>query len=285
MRLLTLLIFLVSTTALAHGAWFKNPSQIALYRSRSRDALTLAIVKKGVFNRRGKVTFESFTETAEFCGKPMARVAWITHRLSKGETLSKESGSHLGKELNRRLPRPCFTGVELDIEPLASPPPWLFEFLTGVRETLVDFRWSLAVPPVSTIPIEGFSWKPEEAIRVLEIAHGLDFMIYDTGSEKGEQYARTLKETLAFTDEASARFPGKSFVLGLPAYPDKTRLHRAAVENLIEVELALKTVPSLPGKGLCRPEVQWAVYAGWTMTATDHAAIERLSQWRKSLCQ
>jgi hypothetical protein len=279
-RLSLLLLFFLpiclNLRAHADGVWLKNEPP--------PDGLSagLQILKAGVFGRGGTFTPQSKASPTP-CPAALIprRIAWVTHRLAAEETISAEAGEKLGSKLADYLPRHCFRGVELDVEPLPEPPAWLAPFLRGVKRKLgAGLFLSLAIPPVASSPLPGLSWRPAQALGILEAVDGLHLMIYDTGLVTPDAYEALLRETAKLVGDWRGKFPDKEILLDLPTYYDRTRKHRLDVENLRVVQRAWKDFPA----ELCLPRVDWAFYAGWTMTPDDVASAASLARQRRLCC-
>lgn len=269
----------LAAEAAAVGAWWTDVPKLETWRAHASDP---AIVKRAIFSTKGKVRWLPTRLESPSCGGLERAWAWVTHRLSPGERLEVAAGKALGAELAKGL-GPCYSAVQLNIEPMPAPPDWLIPFLKAVKDRLpsgVSLR--LAAPPVTMVPLSGPSWRPDAAADVLRAADGLDLMLYDTGARDADSYARVLGEAGSFARHAS-RSEGKyRLLLGLPSYPDRTRLHDRGTENLEAAWKALPRLPAIAREGWCTADV--AVYAGWTATAADLETLKRIGEWRKHGC-
>lgn len=268
------------------GAWSKT-LPLMLDLPAPAPSPSFVIVKTGVFDSKGRIKLSlSERERAVSCSLTLLESqAWISHRLSSDEALDRKAGIRLGQELATSLKRHCQRSVELDIEPMPSPPGWLSDFLKGVRSSMAGFKLRLAIPPISATPLPGFSWKTEEALKVLEVSDGLDVMVYDTGLKDARSYEKLISEQLAFADSSLRRFPEKSIYLGFPSYADKTKLHKLDVENPRMVLNALVRLDADKADIVCRWRIPFSFYAAWTVAALDAEAIKRISDWRNERCR
>lgn len=266
--LLSLLFSWWTLPACADGAWFKTPPNGPL----APFTPDFFLLKTAAFSNGGKLkTYLGSAELKKACAAGKDVVAWVSHLLSPGEVMSPESAKRLAGELNTLLsPVPCAKGVELDVEPLEDLPPWFTLFCQTVR-THLDKRFVLtaAIPAL---------WREPSALLLLSVVDGLDFMIYDTGAKTVDEYAPTLKAAVNF-----AGLTEKTILLGLPAYPDKTKKHRPGVENIKAVTKTLEGLPQA-STALCRPNLRFAYYAGWTMTDAEKREAAEFQRWRRSLC-
>ncbi|MBI4404823.1 MAG: hypothetical protein HY537_11710 [Deltaproteobacteria bacterium] len=280
----TLLFGLHSAWVSAAGYWFQKPHNIRPLISQIRPDSVL--LKWGVFSTNGHVKpTEDIGNMEAACRNKIPLVAWISHRLSQNEQLLPEAGQRLGTELNQLLAAPCFQGVELDIEPLPEPPPWLAPFLKQLRKVLnAHFKLRLAIPPVSDTKLPGLSWLPTRALAIASECDGLDLMVYDTGLTKAFEYERLVQKSLAFARVFFERYPDKTLLLGLPAYKEKTKLHWPMVENLLTASQALED--SGADKSLiCSKQLSIAFYAGWTIDIKDRPLALRIEKWRANACK
>jgi len=273
---------LVSLFAFGDGFWFRSPRQL----EHSPFLPEFVLLKWGVFSKTGWVSVRRDDVNHGFlCRSKIESFAWITHRLSEGEVLSSAAANKLGVELNRLLHETCFSGVELDIEPIPSGSQWLKGFLREIRAKLkAEYRLHAAIPPVSSENWVGLTWKEQEALSVLEEIDGVDLMLYDTGAANEKKYIDLLHENFRFAKKAMSQFSNKKMVLGFAAYKDKTKKHRLTVENL---KIALKALKEFPDSKnlLCHPlSLRVVYYAGWTMDGEDVKVAHQLIQWRKTLC-
>lgn len=284
LSLISFVLFTYADFAYAWGTWTKTTSWHISHRISSPSFL---ILKTGIFHRSGllKATLTP-TQLGQACSQGKEIHAWITHRLSPGERLTLKAGKKLGNMLAKLLSPSCIRSIELDIEPLPSPPDWLVPFLDEITSEL-DSKYTLrmATPPLSTSPIPGITWTPEQALKVLPSLHGFDFMIYDTGTKTIASYERLIRRIIDFTQKALRRFPGKSFYLGFPAYEDKTKRHSTNIENPMKVRQLLAKLSKKESEVLCSPKIQFSYYASWTIDKKDAREIDMIEQWRKTLCR
>ena len=278
-----------ATTALATpgGAWLQGPDRIPLALVDRTYVPEFHVVKTAVFSNNG--TPKASHPHAQYrltCGREAALEshAWVTHRLSAGERLSPEAGRKLGTELTKLLKETCLSAVELDVEPMPAPPEWLVPFLKAVRATLVsDYELRLAIPPVTAAPLRGLSWRPADALRVLEAVDGLDLMLYDSGASDAAAYEKIVAEAFGF---AAAVSTGKRLVLGLPAYKDKHKpLHPLDVENLSVAQTALGKLSKDKARLLCDGRARLAYYAHWTMDVNDRLLAKKIGEWKENICR
>lgn len=195
---------------------------------------------------------------------------WVTHRLSAGEVLTGEAGKKLGSELNGLAGKAKH--IELDIEPLKDPAT-VTEFLKGVRETLSpELKLTIAAPFTAETKSEANSWTREQFEHVIGYVDGIELMVYDTGAKTKEEYLGLFENNLSAAGAWQELYPSKIFTVGLPAYPDKTKLHRPAVESL-----AVVSESALLKSGKFS-KMRFAVYAGWTLTEEDKKLIDKLRE-------
>lgn len=277
--MMCLLVLMVSGLLRADiGVWEKTLRQ---YRLDSTFQPSFTIVKYGVFGRSGKLKLsQDLAQDSNFASKVCLRPrveAWVTHRLSNGESLGSQAATVLGSELNK-IPS-CIRAVELDIEPIPFPTPWLIEFLRIVRASLKDsLELRIAIPVLSPVAIRGLSWTPVQAESVLSVVDGLDIMVYDTGAKSRLEYEMLVDQTKDVALRLLVGHPKKQIVLGLPAYPDRTTFHNREIENL-SVAVGLLT-----GSGKdwsCRKRFRFAIYGGWTMSSKDRTIAGELGRWMK----
>lgn len=185
----------------------------------------------------------------------------MTHRMGSGETLTKAAGEKLGKALRSFEGQARF--IELDIEPLPEPGV-LKVFLQGVKEKFgPDLKLTLATPFLSPRKTEAISWDQTQFEQTIPLVDGLEVMVYDTGAQTEAQYLAHFENALNAVETWKERYPQKVFTVGVPAYPDKTKLHLPQVENLSVIAKS-KLLEKFPSARL-------AIYAGWTMTEKDHS--------------
>lgn len=250
------LCFLVAPTiCLAYGAWFRTVEEM------KPGTVSWAFVKWGIFSRSGNL---KLVQPLKGCPKSVPLTAWITHRISPRETLSAKAAQHLANQLNRSL-GDCFTGVELDVEPLPNLTPWFSEFAKTLRDHL-DKRYRLQ----AAIPSD---WPHEMSLNLLSVIDGIDLMIYDTGAKNPTEYQNQVSRALALTKKTS---PEKQLTFGFPAYQDRTKKHRPEVENLSHIESLLAARKEL-WQTLCGPNRKIALYAGWTAFPEEFQIAKRLT--------
>lgn len=270
-------LFFSDALSAGWGTWAKNPAAIP-------TTSPFVLLKTAKFSRKGFVK-PSLTEKqiAEACKAGVDLHAWVTHRVAPDEIMSPEVGSSMGEALAKLLNKTCFSAVELDIEPLNTPPPWLVPFLKAVRAKLPkNLVLRLAIPPVTTEPLTAWAWKSADALAVLDAVDGFDFMIYDTGLKDWYAYGRVITDTVTFISQAP---PLKRFVLGFPAYSDRTLRHQLRIENLEIVKHGLKRLPPAVVKTVCSDRVELAFYAYWTARKFDKPHMEAVDAWRKETCK
>lgn len=276
---LFVLWFVWCATGWGMGAWWKEGpvADKPAWRGFSQPA----ILKRAIFSRTGHLRWVGPPPGSATCEKAPAAWAWVTHRLSPGETLSADTGRAIGKALG--VLEGCFSAVELNIEPMPAPPDWLVPFLSAVRTALPD-RVALrtAVPAVTTKPLVGPSWRPDAAMRVLEAVDGIDLMLYDTGERSPLGYLTVLSDAGELALRSGRGPKGPRALLGIPAYADKTDLHDRQIESLSTVMALLPKLPESARRGWCYAEV--AVYAGWTATDPDVKQADAIRQWRANGC-
>lgn len=254
-RHLALFLFVFAGVCQGTGVWFKTPAQL------KANSPEWALLKFGIFSRAGGLKVVS---SLEDCPTPTPLFAWVTHRLSARETLSPAAGRRLGTELNEKLGA-CFSGVEINAEPMPSLAPWFLEFAKEVRAAL-DKKYVLHV----ATPAE---WDASMRLHLLTAIDGVDLMIYDTGARNAPAYKRHVREALNFGIGAPA---DKGITFGFPAYPDKTKKHRRGVEVLANVQALLDEEPGLR-RAFCGKRRRVAIYCGETMTAEESKAAALLT--------
>lgn len=261
-------------TALGTGAWVKDPPV------PRGDLVGFFLVKAGVFHRSGRLkgTLSAPAKKRTCPSSQGARpsdTAWITHRLGDGERLTATAGTVLGGALAAELADGCFVAVELDVEPMPTPPDWLVPFLRAVRAALPrQYRLQVAVPPVTGHPTPGLRWTPEAARPVRDAIDGLDLMLYDTGAASAAAYQAIVADGAAFAAESSA--VGKHTVLGLPAYRDRTPRHPLHIENLAVALEPLHNQAFLTA--YCAGRIELAFYAYWTMDDGDRGKAKEIAR-------
>jgi len=279
---------LVGLKLFAAGAWYKEPQQIS---KGPKDTFfpSFVILKIGVFSNSGDLALAptiSESKISSHCDTAISSIAWVTHRLSENETLKPEAGKNLGNRLKKLLSQTCFTAVELDIEPLKEATPWLATFLKGVRETLPEkIKLRLAVPVLSPRSLEGNFWTLRDGVQAMAWVDGLDVMAYDSGAKDSSEFSEIFKNTFFFVMELIKQTPGKDIIVGLPAYQDKTKLHKLDAENLTTVLQTLKPFTPFQIKPLCNGEIKLAYYAGWTLTKKDQETHKKIEEWTHDTCK
>lgn len=275
-------VYLFSSLSFAtsFGAWYKNPEQAALSEIFSP---AFHLLKIGIFSKMGVLKIlHPKKKIQALCQTGTAWEGWITHRLSPGETLSKEAGETLGAALNTFSQGTCLKRMEIDLEPLKEATPWLLEFLKGVKSQAPHLEIRLAVPALSDTPLSGFTWTKKSLESVLEVSDGADLMLYDTGLGDPKAYTRLVTEAIRF---ALSQTPRKSIVLGLPAYNDKTKYHHRPAENLSSALKALQTFSPEELRAVCLKKIRFAYYAGWTLVEKDRENAKNMEQWYVKTCQ
>lgn len=270
---ISVIVLLASSLVLAEAL----PPLAVWANSPQPEGADRALLKVAAFHRSGTATPKlSPAELKKTCGGPLKHVAWVAHRLQPGERLDRKAGVRLGEELEALLRKGCFEGVSLNMEPLPTPPAWLPAFLQGIRSALA-LPLSMAVPPISEGKHPGLTWTRKETLNTLAHLDGLDFMIYDTGESKAA-YQKIVHQTISVA--AVQATWNKTLTFGLPAYPDKTKLHPAEVENLKTLNDILQRLPM--DRAYCGPRRRLAVYAAWTWTDQDRAWLEKIRRrWAK----
>ena len=281
-------LILYNIKTLAAGAWYQEPQQITSTKNRGFSP-EFVILKAGVFSTAGKLTLSPHTPNKKSktpCINHSKSIAWITHRLSPTETLAEESGKVLGREISQKIDTQCFSAIELDIEPLKKAEPWLESFLKGVKTNLnPDLKLRLAIPILSPQTIDGQFWSLRDGVSAFGWVDGLDVMAYDSGIKSSKEYGQLFKNTFFFVMELNRQSPEKKIIMGLPAYDDQTKLHRKETENLETVLAVLKPFTPFQLKPYCANEIEFAYYAGWTLSAGDIEVHKQLEDWKNNVCK
>lgn len=280
----TILVLALSNTLYATGAWYKTPKQI-LDSKKQGYTPAFVLLKAAVFSKDGAIR-KTLTqkERKDHCLTNVRTTAWVTHRLSKGETLSKNAGQRLGRELSAYLVNSCFSKVELNIEPIEKVEPWLLEFLFGVKSELKALQLHLAVPALSPQKLLGPSWDIGDVKLALAQTDGLDFMLYDTGITSDKDYISLVTNAVRESLALLLAHRDKTLILGLPTYHDKTKFHQKS-ETLANAFSALKNFSPLELEPICAGRLQIAYYAGWTMQATERAVSNQIRGWKQAICE
>jgi len=240
------------------------------------------LMKAGIFERSGRLKFvASPKHVMSFCQKNVEMHAWVAYKLADRTQLTRAAGQRLGQNLNQLFDKSCFASVELDIEPLSGFRSGLQEFLEEVRRTMrQDRKLLMALAPVGPPPTKGQWWNERDLKTLLGIVDGVDFMLYDTGLERGP-YVEVLKRAVA----VAKTYPDKQFRLGLPAYYDKNRpLHPLGIENTTVTYDTLRDVLKEGRETLCSPSVRVLYYAYWTMKREDLENAGALDSMLKERC-
>lgn len=244
------------------------------------------LIKAGIFSKTGNLKeVLSREELKETCSENPHFEVWVTHRLSKGETWEEKAGTLLGKSLKKQLEGTCVRAVELNAEPLPDVPDWFLKFLSNVKKEAGNLSIRLAVHALSEKKLEGPTWNKALVEKLLPSVDGVDLMMYDTGLKEKESYSELLVNAFKEVEAWAKGHPAKTFVIGVPAYYDKTRLHRSDVENLKSVLFALSRHQPNEKAPWCNRQIRFAIYAGWTMTAEDKTITQLLRAWRANLCE
>lgn len=288
LRIFVSLGLVLSFKAFASGAWYRDTVEII---KETKDGFTpqFVILKLGAFSQKGELsTSSSFTEKniKIHCSKEIESIAWVTHRLSSGETLPEASGKTLGGQLSKILKGSCVSAIEIDIEPLPQAESWLEPFLKALKDNLPSqLKLRLAVPVLSPKTIAGNFWSLIDGVKALQWVDGLDVMAYDSGAKSSKEYEETFKNTFFFVMELIKQSPGKTIIVGVPAYSDKTQLHREEAENLNSVLTTLKPFTPFQLKPFCRGEIRLAYYSGWTLSPKDKEIHKQIEEWKNGVCK
>jgi len=279
-----ILIMTVVCRAYGTGIWFRAPHQLDPLLKSGEFQPEFVLLKTGIFSRHGFLKdLHDDRNVAKLCHVGIPTIAWVTHRLSPNETLSAEVGAHLGKALSASLGKTCITEVELNIEPMPSPPIWVFAFIKSAKSELGRLKLRLTVPFVTESSIKGFHWGAKSAEKTSEVVDGIDILNYDSGCTATGCYIRLLNEGLDFAHYLLQKQANSSIIFGLPAYHDKTNLHHESVENPSVALQALRQYKKAK-EVVCHGRFRIAFYAGWTMTASDKEYASQIQNWKKSLC-
>lgn len=266
------------------GAWatFDNPLARLIPKMKSKPSLL--VTKAGIFSKQGSLRIVvPFDQLQPLCERNEVEMhAWVTHALGKQAGLTRAVGQRLGAELNGLVEKGCFRSIELDMEPMATPTPWLAAFLQEVRRILrADRKLFVAVPAISPPATYGYHWAHDSLDLVLAEADGIDVMGYDTGFTNADQYGKSLAAAVRF----AAKYADKKEVrIGLPAYYDTNKpKHRLDVENVRVALNELRKIPDV-AKTLCHRNVRLLYYAFWTMKTEDVQAAGEFDQWLSDRC-
>jgi hypothetical protein len=280
--------FLLTLRLFAVGAWYQEPLQI-LKSKKDSFSPQFTLIKAGTFSNNGHLTPASWIHPeslTQHCSSSIESRAWVSHRLNQGEKLSSEAGKTLGRDLTQLFKKSCFSTIELDIETLKQFETWLKPFLKEVKSNLPDhFKLTLAVPVLSPQALSGHFWSLRDGVSSLQWVDGLDVMAYDSGASSPKDYAELFKNTFFFVMELVKQSPGKTIVVGLPAYSDQTKVHRPENENLEIVFSTLKPFTPFQLQYFCRGEVKLAYYAGWTLTPKDLKIHKLIEEWTHEICK
>lgn len=282
------LFSLLSLKLFASGAWYQDMSQVSIPKKAIFNPQFL-VLKAGVFSKTGHFTVAKALNKLKLKNegsRNLESIAWVTHRLSPGETLSKEAGEILGIELSKKLLGTYFTSIELDIEPLTKAESWLEPFLKGIRKNLSSsFKLRLAVPVLSPKTVSGHFWSLQDGAQAINWVDGLDVMVYDSGLKSQKEYSELFKNVFFFVMELVKQSPEKNIILGLPTYDDRTRLHDKEYENLETVLTTLKPFTPFQLKYYCSGQIRFAYYAGWTLSQKDQSQHQQLEEWTNEICK
>ncbi len=266
---------------LGEGVWSKSVGTTSETEKGFKPESIL--LKTAVFGRNGNVRSLLKQGAQDLnCGQAVNYDAWVVHRLSKGEELTASTGVALAKNLTALLVGKCFRAIEINVEPMPTPPGWLVDFLRAIRKEL-PAKWAvrLAVPMLTSENIPGPHWTAEQLQSVLDVTDGVDIMAYDTGAKSPQEYQLWLTSAVTQASQLLAKNPRKEIWIGLPAYYDRTPLHRSSAESsTVAVEAILK----LPPVTACNPRLGFAFYALWTMTESDRTMATNLRRWRDHGC-
>lgn len=268
------------------GAWYKRAPEIPRALN-TRFQPSFLILKAGIFSTNGslKIVGEP-KDWKKLCSENYKLIAWLTHRLKKGQQLTSANGENLAREIAKNFSPSCFQAIELDIEPLTGEEPWLVEFLTSLKKILAgSFELRMAIPLVSEEKIAGASWKKENVRALLSHVDGIDLMLYDSGSKTKETYAALLNYNLTTAKELLNSMTGKSILVGIPAYHDRTALHKDNFENINAFISVLKSRTLAENSPLCTGQIRMALYAGWTLSPEDRNSINELKAWLEENCK
>jgi len=281
-------LILYSFKTWASGAWYQATRQIPQDKG-AKFIPEFVILKVGIFSKQGRLTITpeaSKTSLKTHCKTGTPTIAWITHRLSAGEQLNENAGKLLGSEISKALEPACFSAIELDIEPLSQAETWLEPFLKGVKLSLrSNFELRLAIPVLSPKSVPGHYWTLQDGVKALQWVDGLDIMAYDSGVKTSEEYKELFKNTFFFVMELNKQSPEKKIIVGLPAYPDKTKLHSVEKENLESILSTLKSFTPFQLKPYCKGDIRFSFYAGWTLSPKDIETHQQMKDWKNETCQ
>jgi hypothetical protein len=295
-RILHSLLILIATGSTAHatGLWVKSPGNLTIYAATRYFVPDVFFVKTAVFGRAGDLhlihTFEALVDT---CGKKFQTAAWVTHWLAADESLKTSSAKTFAENLNAQLLGTCFTSIQIDLEPLPEPPPWLVPWLKEVRRLLSpSYALTLAIPTVTPRKLEAPTWTPEQAKSVVDVIDGLDLMIYDTGVTTDADYGKLLVEAFDFAETVMKSGPKKIVTLGLPAYKaGNPKVHNIEVENLSVAKILLRSVAKEKARILCdTARARISYYPDWSGDAPsiddkDKLNTKDIEKWKIELCQ
>lgn len=281
-----LLLFSRFLFAYELGAWYKRAPEIPRALN-TRFSPTFLILKAGIFGANGSIkTVGEVKDWKKLCSENYKLTAWLTHRLKKSQQLSPSDAENLGREIARNFSSTCFQAIELDIEPLTGEEPWLSEFLKKLKMTLADsYQIRMAIPLLSEEKTTGLSWKKEQAKKLLSHIDGIDLMLYDSGSKTKEAYASLLEYNLTAAKDILVTSSDKSVLLGIPAYHDRTALHKDNIENINAFISALKARSLADNSPICTGKIKMAFYAGWTLSPEDRNSISDLKSWLEENCK
>lgn len=243
------------------GCWWKEAKSYL----KAPEECDFLLVKTAILSSNGTLSTRTpIPETA---------VGWITRRLSPLEPLGTQVAIRLADEAAKEK----IARIELDLEPMPALAGWLVPFAKEF-DRKSEQALHFATPPFAKVKLPGLSWSEKDLRDLLVAADGIDLMIYDTGLSTIESYRDLVRTNAELAVKLLGEFPAKSILLGLPAYPDKTKLHRPSVENLFIAREGLEKIERFP-TGL-----SVAVYAGWTLTGKEREqmrAIKALIEGRR----
>jgi hypothetical protein len=167
-----------------------------------------------------------------------------------------------------------FSGVHLDIEPLADFHPGYLELLTEIRAAFEgDFFVSHATrrmgPAGGHVPfLSRWSWSPEFYAACMRSCDQTVLMGYDTCLKLRNLYVAFIRYQTAHLLKLAKAVPGHRLMIGVPSYEDVPKLSDPRIENIRNaacgVRAALESDTS-EGNGFDGV----AVYAHWTTDAKE----------------
>lgn len=243
--------------AISTGCWWNSTA----LRGSLNTTCDFYLVKWGIFSRSGYL---------QPLKAPSSPYIWVTHKLSAGEKFTVAQANQLAAALNKIKD---VKQIELDIEPLPNADD-VAVFLKNVRQKLSpNLSLRIATPFFSSQNWPGRSWKEVDFAKVIPHVNGIDLMIYDTGAKTESEYRSILEENLAAALRWMELNQSLEVTLGLPAYPDKTKRHNPASENLaVAKDVFAKNKAALPTR------LSLAAYAGYTLTEDDAANLKEIKR-------